>query len=46
MIKADLHMRANQYYEHSFFKDQFQNTVQPPQPPLVAYNAKSSQSTV
>lgn len=45
MIKADLHMGANQYYEHRFFKDQFQNTVQPPQPPLVAHNAKSSQST-
>lgn len=39
MIKADLHMGANQYYEHRFFKDQFQNTVQPPQPPLVAHNA-------
>lgn len=45
-IKADLHVGANQYYEHSFFNDQFHNTVQSPQPPLVAHNAKSSQSTV
>lgn len=46
MIKADLQMGANQYYEHRFFRDQFQNTVQPPQLPLVAHNAKSSQSRV